>query len=266
MKTDNEKPADDHDDAIQDTPANSGSPDNPTVPFNSTPSHKSMEDNDDEETAGRMIEPEPDKIVVGGGGKLPPISSTSAGPAPDPFDPAHLRLSQDFGASLGVKKALITVPVRKPSKECFIQVHPGEEFRIQTCVIELKDDREIYLVERALWPELVGEATFGPRALFTAMTRQGVVFVWPIRLPGPDGRLDSWNESALEAAKLADGQWVRIAANMHLGAYDVAVATAPIPPPAWPEISFKELLRVAFKGRYIDTMDHIVLRKLRGEI
>ena len=33
----------------------------------------------------------------------------------DPFDPERLRLSQDFAATVGVKKALLTVPVRKPS-------------------------------------------------------------------------------------------------------------------------------------------------------
>src|SRR5262249_55498362 len=64
-------------------------------------------------------------------------TDTGAGPAPDPFDPAALRLSQDFGASLGVKKALLTVPVCKPDKTWFVRVHPSEEYRLQTTVIEL---------------------------------------------------------------------------------------------------------------------------------
>ncbi len=111
------------------------------------------------------------------------------------FDPARLRLSQDFGPAVGVKKALLTVPVRKPSKEWFVQTHPSEEYRIQTAVLELKEDRETYLVDPSLWPELSTESTFGPRAIFTSITRQGVVFLWPIRLPGPDGKLDDWNQS-----------------------------------------------------------------------
>jgi len=61
--------------------------------------------------------------------------------APDPFDANRLRLSQDFAASVGVKKALLTVPVRKPAKEWFVQVHPDESYRIQTAVVELKEDR-----------------------------------------------------------------------------------------------------------------------------
>jgi hypothetical protein len=65
---------------------------------------------------------------------------------------------------------------------------------------------------------------------------------------------------------MARGAWVRVAANTSLAGYDVFKATAPLPPPAWPELSFEELLRIAFRDRYIDTMDHIVLRRLRGEV
>jgi hypothetical protein len=188
-------------------------------------------------------------------------------PAPNPFDPARLRLPQDFGATLGVKKALLTIPVRKPSREWFVQVHPDESYRVQTAVLELKEDRETYLVDPELWPELATResSTFGPRAIFTAINRQGVVFLWPIRLPGPSGKLDDWNQSSIEAAAMAAGKWVRIAANMSLGAYDVFEATAKLPEPEWPEVSFGELLKVAFKNRYIDSLDHPVLLRLRGE-
>ena len=181
------------------------------------------------------------------------------------FDPARLRLSQDFGAAVGVKKALLTVPVRKPSKEWFVQTHPSEDYRIQTAVLELKEDRETYLVDPELWPELSTESTFGPRAIFTSITRQGVVFLWPIRLPGPDGKLDDWNQSALDAAAMANGRWVRVAANMALGAYDVFQASADLPAPEWPDVPFSKLLEVAFGKRYVTSLDHPVLQKLRGE-
>jgi hypothetical protein len=190
----------------------------------------------------------------------------TADKAHDPFDPARLRLSQDFASTVGVKKALLTVPVRKPAKEWFVQVHPNEAYRIETAVLELKEDRETYLVDPTLWGDLATESTFGPRALFTAMNRQGVLCVWPVRLPGPDGKIDDWNRSALEAATMATGRWVRVAANMNLGAYDVYESTADLPGPAWPETPFGDLLRVAFKDRFIDTLDHPVLRKLRGEV
>jgi hypothetical protein len=185
---------------------------------------------------------------------------------PNPFDPANLRLSQDFSAQLGVKKALLTVPVRKPDKAWFVRVHPDEGYRLQTAVLELKEERETYLVAQPLWPELAAEATFSPRLLLTAINRQGVLFLWPIRLPGPDGKIDDWNRSALEAAQLAQDQWVRVTANMPLGAYDVFVATGQHPDPRWPEQPFGDLLKTAFKDRLIDSLEHPVLRKLRGAV
>ncbi len=187
-------------------------------------------------------------------------------PAPDPFDPASLRLTGDFTAAFGVRKALITVPVRKPDKTWFVRTHPNDAYRLQTAVIELKEDRETYLVAPALWPDLAAESTFSPRALFTAMNRQGVLFLWPSRMPGPDGKLDEWSRSALEGADRARGGWVRVASNVPLGAYDVFEATGNLPDPDWPTTPFSDLLRVAFKGRFIDSLDHPVLRKLRGEV
>ncbi|MHC4402523.1 MAG: hypothetical protein ACYTG0_22905 [Planctomycetota bacterium] len=210
--------------------------------------------------------PDVERVVqVAGGPNGSNEPSTTTSGVPDPFDPARLRLSQDFAANLGVKKALLTVPVRKPAKEWWIQTHPDDAYRIQTAVLELKEDRETYLVDPSLWSELATESTFGPRAIFTSMTRQGALFLWPIRLPGPDGKIDDWNRSALEAADMARGRWIRVAANMHVGAYDVWESSADLPDPNWPDTPFSELLRVGFKDKFIDTLEHPVLKRLRGE-
>lgn len=180
------------------------------------------------------------------------------------LDLNRLRLSQDFANKVGVKKAIITVPVRKPDRQWFVRVHPDPARRLETAVLELKDERETYLVDPDLWEELPGELV--PKVLFTAINRQGVVFVWPVRLPGEDGRGNAWNSSALEAANLATTGWVRVAANMGLGAYEVFQATAELPEPEWPEKDFQSLVDIAFKDRYIRTLDHPAIRRLRGEL
>lgn len=182
----------------------------------------------------------------------------------NPFDPSRLRLSQNFADAVGVKRALLTIPVRKPGRQDFVRVNPDEGYRLETAVLELKDERETYLVDPGLWAELPGEIV--PKVLFTAQNRQGVLFLWPIRLPGEDGRHDEWNRSALEAADLAQTQWVRVAANMGLGAYEVYTATGDLPKPEWPETDFREILRVAFKDRFITSMDHPAVRRLRGAL
>jgi hypothetical protein len=53
---------------------------------------------------------------------------------------------------------------------------------------------------------------------------------------------------------------------MAVGRYDLFTTEATWPEPVWPKESFHELLRRAFKDRFIDNMDHPKLRELRGEI
>jgi len=47
----------------------------------------------------------------------------------DPFSNIEeLRVSQVHIEAVGLKKQLLTVPVRKPSKEWFVRVHPDPAF------------------------------------------------------------------------------------------------------------------------------------------
>ena len=182
----------------------------------------------------------------------------------DPFDLDSLRLSQDFASSIGLKKLLTTVPVKKPNSQTWVRVHPDEAFRLPTAVLEMKEEKEIYLVDRELWPELGGEII--PKMLYTAITQPGDVFIWPVRMPGEDGRLDDWNESAHRLAKKGMEKWVRVQSNRKLGANEGWEAQGDIPDPEWPDIGFREILSIAFKDRRIQSLDHPILRALRGEI
>ena len=187
-------------------------------------------------------------------------------PAPDPFSPAALRLSPDFGKAVGVKKVLLSVPVKKPATSWFVRVHPDDAYRAFTNVIELKESNEIYLVSQSLWNNLGAAATFlKPKALYTATNREGVVFLWPVNLPGDETHPHPCHATAREAALLATKNWVRMSWNPSANNYDVVAATAQLGDPTWPSESFEELWRIAFKDRQIDSLDHPVLRKLRGE-
>ena len=184
--------------------------------------------------------------------------------SPGTFDLASMRLSQDFASAIGVKKRITTVPVRKPNRQEFVRVHPDSAYRLDTAVVELKAERETYLVAPSLRSEIGGELI--PKCLLATMTRQNVLILWPIRLPGEDGRIDQWNQSAMIAAERATECWVRVASDRHLGAYELFEAPADLPDPEWPEISFQEILDIAFRGRQIDDINHSVLKQLRGEI
>lgn len=183
---------------------------------------------------------------------------------PDPFNPTNLRLSQSFVETSGVKKLLTTVPVRKPSPQDFVRVHPDPAYRENFPIIELKDEREEYIVVAELVPALVGE--FVTKTLFTAINRQGTVFFWPVRLPSPDGKNLDWWRSSREAAELAMKSWIRVRANMNLGAYDIFQAESVIADPEWPQLAFWELIKIAFRDHLVDRIDHPVIKRLRGQV
>ena len=182
--------------------------------------------------------------------------------APDPFDIASLRLNPSFLETAGVKKLLTTVPARKPSPQDFIRVHSAPEYRENFAMIDLKEDREDYLVRPEVLQELAGEVVF--KTVFTAVNRQGVIFLWPIRLPAPDDRKTDWPRSAREAAERAMTQWVRLKPNMSLGAYEIIVSESVMADPVWPEPTYQDLVRIAYRDRMITTVDHPVVRRLRG--
>jgi len=200
---------------------------------------------------------EDDTNITPGDGSQP----TSRGSASQ-FDLGQLRLSQNFGAAAGVKKLVTTVQVRKPNRQEFVRVHPESDYCIETVLLEFKDEGETFLVAQELWQELGHELV--PKVLYTTINRQGVLRLWPIRLPDVDGRLDDWNRSALLAAEIAKKQWVRVSSNRAAGAYETYSATGELPEPEWPELTFNQIVEIAFgEGRFITSLDHPAVRKLR---
>lgn len=181
----------------------------------------------------------------------------------DPFDPARLRLTET--TQIGVKKALTVISCSKPNRQQFVRVHPAEDYRMQTALFTDEVNREAYLVAPELWDELAGEIQ--PTFLFAGITKTtNNVFLWPARVPDTDGRRNNWHLSALRAAELAMTKWVRVQSNMADGKYDVFEATGSIPEPEWPEMTFRDMLKISFEDRLIDSTDHPILKQLRGEI
>jgi hypothetical protein len=196
-----------------------------------------------------------------------PVDSNSMA-APTPFNVAALRLPPSFEQTAGVKKMITTVPVRKPHPQEWIRVHPGEDYRGDFATINLKQDREYYLVVPAMIESLRNELTL--ITIYTVINKAGVVFLWPAPRPSNDGRSpgDTWYRSAHEAAAAAMKRLTRVTPNLGLGAYEIAFSDNPMPDndPVWPDLSFNELLRIGFEkiGRYVTDFEHPVVKMLRG--
>src|SRR5262245_12397508 len=102
------------------------------------------------------------------------------------------------------------------------------------------------------------------------MTRQGVLLLWGVPLVAASGSRSGntqWASSAALAAETAKTRWVRMKANMSLGAYEIFVSRATeLGEPCWPDLSFAEILRIAFGDFRIDSLDHPIVKRLRGEL
>src|SRR5262245_12472880 len=181
---------------------------------------------------------------------------------PDPFDPENLRLDQAFTEQVAVKKLLTTIPVRKPNKQTYFRVHPSDKYRNLFPMIDLKDDREEYIVVKALVPQLISEIVY--KQLCLAITRQGTLFFLPLRVPGPDGKDNEWWRSLREHAERAQTHWIRVVPNNDLGAYEAVQAGDNVGDPEWPDQDFWALIKIAFKDYLITSVDHPVVRRLRG--
>ncbi|OGR21286.1 MAG: hypothetical protein A3K53_11160 [Deltaproteobacteria bacterium RIFOXYB2_FULL_66_7] len=77
-------------------------------------------------------------------------SNTPLSPSPDKLDLTSLRLTQDFTEAASISKVITTIPVKKPGKQDFVRTRADEDWRLQTCVLDMEDDRDTYIVAPTL--------------------------------------------------------------------------------------------------------------------
>jgi hypothetical protein len=196
---------------------------------------------------------------------LPMLEAAPGGTiAPDPFNAESLRIPMDLDAALGVRGAILRIAARKPAPGWFFRVNPDPAFNMVVGIIELKDSQEVYAVAPALEKQLNGESLYSRRVLFACVTTDGTPFLWPVRLPKEGRRIDLWSQSALDAIGMAKKTWIRLDPNTTAGHYNVVIAPDDLGEPKWPEMTFLEMVTLAFRGSYINSLDHVIVRRLQG--
>ncbi|MCK4377772.1 MAG: hypothetical protein KAW01_00425, partial [Deltaproteobacteria bacterium] len=114
------------------------------------------------------------------------------------MDINNLLISQDYSNNNGSVEVITQVPIRKPFKTEFVRVHRDKIFSITpVAIFEDRQFRCTYMVA----PDLVKIMNdyYSPATLITAINKQGVVFLWPLKLP-KNGRDNAWFQSARETA------------------------------------------------------------------
>ena len=177
------------------------------------------------------------------------------------FDIEELRLDPSYLQDPMAKQVITEIPVRRPPKQAFFRVHPT--YHMTAGVLELEEDRETYI----LTPRVIAAMATKEHSVVTLrfyVTRQGAYGIWPLKLPNPEGRKIEWHTSALSAAACSVHEWIRLTPNQSLGKYVIVQATEKLSEPEWPELSFQQIVDIGFRGKVINSLDHIVLKKLSG--
>jgi hypothetical protein len=195
---------------------------------------------------------------------VPPSPSPEAPAAEDCFANLDALRIDPAEAMVGTIEVLTHVPVRKPGRIEFVRTHPDPSMSLATCLFRDDEEQASYLAMPQIRALLAGYLK--PVLLVAAINRQGSAFIWPVPLPTDEAgnRMRPWGDSARQAADLARNTWLRMRADMDLGAYRITLAEGVLPDPIWPNRTLEDLLRIAFKDRIIAGADHPVIRKLRG--
>jgi hypothetical protein len=175
------------------------------------------------------------------------------------FDNLETAQITDVSAGSPARRVITRIAVKRPEKQWFFRSHP--EFHFQCLTYEDREENETYYVYPALG-ELLGDFA-RPVLLHLCMTRQGTLFLFPVKL-STDGSGNQWNATARDGAQRARTYWLSIRANRQSQGYDVYLAEGQIPEPEWPELTVPEILKLAFGDRVILTGNHPVIHKLRG--
>jgi hypothetical protein len=176
-----------------------------------------------------------------------------------------IRLSPEDAAEIGTREILTRVPVRRPRRTEFIRCHPDPAMSLAvTIYVDRNEQDDVYFVAPAMRGLLAEDLK--PVLLQLAITRSGVLFIWPLTIPSEENPLGrSWHESSRKAAEIAKAHWIRIIADKGLGGYRVRQAEGKLSEPEWPtDKTFGDLLATAFADRIILSEDHPVVRALRG--
>jgi hypothetical protein len=187
----------------------------------------------------------------------------TAGKIPDPWDIETLRQKDDYDQPVNVRKVLTEMSARRPSPQDFVRAHP-EVPAVKLTFIEDKRDRELYLIPPELRDALARFCI--AKHLHLAVNRQGVPFFWPVTAVGRDGKDFAAWRSTREAIEQAKTKWIQIMWNKGESCYEVWTALDDLGDPVWPELTYKELVKLAFSGKRIDDLDHPVVKMLRGQL
>ena len=181
-----------------------------------------------------------------------------------PFDPSRFAMPSTGAEEFGTRKIRSVIPVNKPGKMEWVHLLDHPDFLIPSAaLLDLQDGGRVYLVV----PEIAAQLEDDVRLykLAPGLTRQDKLFLWPCPLIPSGETPNPWHTSHNDAFNAAKGGWIRMKSNRACGFYDIIEPEKIMPEPDWPDMSFADMLQIAFNDDHIvDRDDHPALRRLKG--
>ena len=170
----------------------------------------------------------------------------------------------DPAALSGDIEHLAHIPVRRPKRDEYFRVNPDPKMTLTSLVwIDRDETDDVYFVT----PEARDVMLDSGRIVMLVLcqSRQKVNFLWPVNTDTRSGGGRGWTESARAAVIRAHTKWIKIRGDRASGMYQIfEAAEQGGGEPEWPALEFKELLKLGFKDRLINSPDHPVVRRLQG--
>ena len=193
----------------------------------------------------------------------------NAAPIEDIFTQAARRRREPDGGLVNVpKRAPSLLTVRTPAPTWYVRTSSDPEMMNVHDLVHAKDLDDNYYFpasdEIAEDIRSLNAKAVRPLRLHLAVTKQGTPFLWRNGLPNEEGALNSWHASAQEMIELAKDHWIMVTPNKQAGGYDYRIAERDLGEPVWLQMTWEEILRLAFRRYSITSMDHPIVRTLRG--
>ena len=180
------------------------------------------------------------------------------------FDPARWKTPIDsrLDPRAPIKPATFSkLEVRKPPADHYVHVHPDPDFNgvFPLYADSLVKRYEPYLIAPELMDTLPPQVRVNVKwvRLAVAVTDTGQLFLWHIPQTGSD-----WHEQGDQRVMTAMTQWAKVIPDT--SGYRQEDPVVQLPEPVFPGWSFAEYLARAFKDRYIDSLEHPVIKRLAG--
>ena len=109
-------------------------------------------------------------------------------------DLEKIRLSPEDTAEIATKEVLTRIPVRRPRRDEFIRCHSDPAMSLAvTIYVDRNEQDDVYFVAPSMRGALAEDLK--PVLLQLAITRKGVLFIWPLTIPHISSMTDQQPDS-----------------------------------------------------------------------